>query len=116
MTADMCDVRVLAIWEDDPTQSAMTLDLRLDTISRRMIGSWSVFGALDMDGPDCVPFILREDGCMHCGAHHHDSKSWRTNVRQARIDLGERFVIHWNDQDQALYRIQKIALLGSKDV
>ncbi len=113
---DQSDVRVLAIWEDDPTQSAMTIDLRLDLISRRMIGTWSVFGALDMDGPDCVPFILRLDGRMDCGRDQKHNTFWRTNLRQAHIDLGESFIIHWNDEDQALYRIQKIAILGSKDI
>ncbi|NDA48205.1 MAG: hypothetical protein EBY21_13230 [Alphaproteobacteria bacterium] len=116
---DPCDVRLLAIWEDDPTQSPMTIDLRLDRATHRMIGSWSVFGALDMDGKECLPFILRADGRIECAQAHTQSnqqaQAWRTNLRQARIDVGESFIMHWNDQDQALYRIQKIAILGSKD-
>jgi len=118
---DPCDVRLLAIWEDDPTQSAMTIDLRLDRATHRMIGSWSVFGALDMDGKECLPFILRPDGRMDCAKapwhtqSNQQAQAWRTNLRQARIEVGERFIIHWNDQDQALYRIQKLAILGSKD-
>ncbi len=106
------NVRILAEWIDDPTESLLTLDLRIDA-SKRVVGSWALFGAVDLDASGCAPFVLRHDGRMDFGADHQ--RSWRTDLRQRTIKVGETFTIHWNDVDFGTYRVEKVAVLGSKE-
>ena len=111
----IADVRLLAVWEDDPTESPLTIDLRVDRPAGRLIGRWSLFGAVDLDGPHCAPFILKPDGAIDFGADRHPDREWRTDLRDVQIRVGQTFTLHWNEQDHAIYRIEKLAVLGSKE-
>jgi hypothetical protein len=106
------NVRILAEWIDDPTESLLTIDLRID-VNKRIVGSWALFGAVDLDAPRCAPFVLRPDGSMEFGASN--DRRWRTDLRQRIIKVGETFSVHWNDVDFGTYRIEKVAILGSKE-
>ena len=61
------DIRLLALWRDDPTEAPMTLDLRIDARGG-VVSTWDVFGAFDLDGAHCRPFVLRRDGTIDFGA------------------------------------------------
>lgn len=108
--SDTRDVRLAAQWRDDPTEARMTVDLRL--ADARMVSAWDVFGAFDLDGPRARPFILRRDGRIDFGAHE---PGWRTDLREAELDVGATFTVWFNEADSGLYRIVKIAALGAKD-
>ena len=110
------NVRVLAIWEDDPTESPLTIDLRVNAVTKRILGRWSVFGAVDLAGPQCAPFILQADGVIDFGVGKLDDRRWRTDLRDCNITVGTRFSLRWNEQDSAIYRIEKVAALGSKEI
>jgi hypothetical protein len=106
------DVRMLALWRDDPTEAPLTLDLRIDARSG-VVSTWDVFGAFDLDGVDCRPFVLRRDGAIDFGAA--SPVRWRTNLREIAILVNALFTVHWNEIDSAEYKIVKIAALGAKD-
>ena len=108
-------VRVLAIWEDDPTECPLTVDVRIDFESRRVVGRWSLFGAVDVSGPACAPFVLQPDGAITFGVDDPHRRAWRTDLRDCAIRVGEHFTLYWNEQDFAVYRIEKVAVLGSKE-
>lgn len=108
---DAHNVRLLALWRDDPTEAPMTVDLRIDGV--RLASPWDLFGAFDLDGPGCRPFVLRRDGAIDFGAGQ--GERWRTNLREAELKVGARFVVWWNDADGGAYQIVKIAVLGAKD-
>jgi hypothetical protein len=106
------NVRILAQWMDDPTESLFTLDARIDD-ARRIVGHWALFGAIDLDAQACAPFVLRPDGTMDFGAQ--PDRRWRTDLRARIIKVDETFTIHWNDVDHGTYKIEKVAVLGSKE-
>jgi hypothetical protein len=106
------DVRILALWRDDRTQAPMTVDLRIDA-NAGVVSAWDVFGAFDLDGADCRPFILRRDGAIDFGA---GGARWRANLREVEMKVGARFQIEWNEADRGDYQIVKIAALGAKDL
>jgi hypothetical protein len=106
------DVRVKALWIDDPTEAPLTVDLRVDA-EGRVAGNWSVFGAVDLDGPHCAPFVLRPDGVIDFAKS--EERCWRTDLRDHAIRVGEVFAVHWNERDSAAYKIVKIAVLGAKE-
>lgn len=108
----MREVRLIALWRDDPAQARLTVGLRLDA-DGRAAGHWDVFGAFDLDGPARRPFILRRDGRIDFDARV--GETWRTDLREVKIEIGARFLIHWNEQDRGEYEIVKIAVLGAKD-
>jgi hypothetical protein len=106
------DVRVLALWRDDRTECPLTLDLRIDAESRRVISHWETFGACDLSGGQCRPFVLRRDGALDFGVGA--AEAWRTDLRSVVIKVGERFTMHWNERDFGVYEIVKVASLGAK--
>ena len=53
--SDTRDIRLLALWRDDPTEAPMTLDLRIDARGG-VVSTWDVFGAFDAG-----PFDVDED-------------------------------------------------------
>jgi hypothetical protein len=106
------DVRLLALWRDDPTEAPMTVDLRLDEAGR-VISNWDVFGAFDLDGAKRRPFVLRRDGAIDFGAMA--PSAWRTDLRAIAIAVNAHFAVHWNEADTGVYRIVKVAALGVKD-
>lgn len=106
------EVRVLALWRDDRTESPLTFDLRIDAASRRIVSHWDSFGACDLSGEKCRPFVLRRDGRIDFGAGARES--WRTDLREAVMRVGERFIVHWNECDFGSYEIVKVAELGAK--
>lgn len=110
--APFLDMRVLALWRDDRTECPLTFDLRIDAATRRIVSPWESFGACDLDGGKCRPFVLRRDGAIDFGAGAREG--WRTDVRDAIIRVGERFTVFWNDSDCGLYEIVKVAALGAK--
>ena len=59
------DVRVLALWRDDPREAPMTIDARID--GARIVSTWDLFGAFALDGDSVRPFILRRDGRIDFG-------------------------------------------------
>lgn len=109
--SDARDVRLLALWRDDPTEAPMTLDLRIDARGV-VVSTWDLFGAFDLDGAHCRPFILRRDGAIDFGAA--SPELWRTNLRDIAIAVNALFTVHWNDADSGVYKIVKIAALGAK--
>jgi hypothetical protein len=109
---EMRDVRLLALWRDDPTEAPMTVDLRLYE-DGRVASSWDVFGAFDLDGPNCRPFVLRRDGAIDFGAGAPNH--WRTDLRSIAIAVNAGFTVFWNAADSGAYKIVKIAALGAKD-
>lgn len=102
------ELRVIAQWLDDPTEAKMTLDARLD--DARIVATWDIFGALDLDGARSRPFILRRDGRLDFGG-----ECWRTDLRDADMRVGATFRVWFNEADSGEYRIVKIAALGGKD-
>jgi hypothetical protein len=113
MTAPFRDVRVLALWRDDTLQAPLTVDVRVDA-SATIASIWDVFGAFDLDGSDCRPFVLRRDGVIDFGANARDL-AWSTDLRDKTMKVGVRFIVRWNEEDQGEYEIVKIAELGAKD-
>jgi len=105
------DVRLLALWSDDPTEAAMTVDLRME--GTRLACAWDVFGAFDLEGRCPRPFILRRDGRIDFGAS--EAVKWRTDLRHAELNVGAMFTVWFNDVDNGQYKIVKIAALGAKD-
>ena len=106
------DVRLLALWRDDPTEAPMTIDVRLDE-DGALVSAWDVFGAFDLDGASCRPFVLRRNGELDFGAG--DGRRWRTDLRSAALCVNACFTVQWNEADSGVYRIVKIAELGAKD-
>lgn len=111
-TSPLLDVRVHALWRDDRTECPFTLDLRIEAGSRRVVSHWEVFGACDLDGDKCRPFVLRRDGAIDFGVGAHER--WRTDIREAIIRVGERFTLYWNEHDRGVYEVVKVAALGAK--
>ncbi len=107
--SDARNVRIIAQWRDDPTEALMMLDARIE--ETRIVSSWDLFGAFDLDGQKRRPFILRRDGAIDFGA----DEAWRTDLRAAEIKIGVEFSVHFNEADCGYYRIVKIAMLGAKD-
>jgi hypothetical protein len=110
--SDTRDIRLLALWRDDPTEAPMTLDLRIDARGG-VVSTWDVFGAFDLDGAHCHPFVLRRDGTIDFGAT--SPELWHTNLREIVILVNALFTVHWNDADSGDYKIVKVAALGAKD-
>jgi hypothetical protein len=106
------EVRVLALWRDDRTESPLNFDLRIDAASRRIVSHWDCFGACDLSGEKCRPFVLRRDGRIDFGVGARER--WRTDLRDAVMRVGERFIVHWNECDFGSYEIVKVAELGAK--
>lgn len=107
--SDARDMRILALWRDDPREAPMTVDARID--GARIVSMWDLFGAIALDGARARPFILRRDGRIEFGA----VESWRSDLREATIEVGSQFTVWFNERDCGLYRIVKIAALGAKD-
>jgi hypothetical protein len=105
------DVRLKALWRDDPTEAPLTLDLRIDA-SGAVVSSWDLFGAFDLDGARHRPFVLRRDGALDFGCA--DEARWRTDLRATSIKVGARFTVVWNESDSGVYEIVKLAVLGAK--
>ncbi len=111
--SDSRDIRMLALWRDDPTEARLTVDLRICGETGAVVSGWDVFGAFDLDGKHCRPFVLRRDGAMDFGAA--PEMKWSANLREIAIKVGACFVVRWNDNDSGEYKIVKIATLGAKD-
>ncbi len=107
--SDARDMRILALWRDDPREAPMTIDARVD--DARIVSTWELFGAFALDGDSARPFILRRDGRIDFGR----GESWRTDLREATIKIGSDFAVWFNESDSGIYRIVKIAALGAKD-
>ena len=108
------EVRILAHWIDDPTESPVTLDARIDARSRRLLGRWTIFGAVCIDAENCRPFALDAHGVMDFGAARADERYWRTDIRGKEIAVGATFAIIWPGGDSGVYKIEKVARLGAK--
>jgi hypothetical protein len=104
------DIRLIAQWRDDPTEALMTVDLRIEGV--RLISTWDVFGAFDLDGAHPRPFILRRDGRIDFG---EKADKWRTDLREAELKVTSLFTVWFNDTDSGQYKIVKIAELGAKE-
>lgn len=107
--SDARDVRLVALWRDDPQEAPMTIDARIDEM--RIVSTWELFGAFSLDADGVRPFVLRRDGRIDFG---HD-ENWRTDLRGATIKVGSEFSVWFNESDSGRYRIVKIAMLGAKD-
>lgn len=103
-------VRLIAQWRDDPTEALMSVDLRMD--DRRLAAPWDLFGAFDLDGARPRPFILRRDGRIDFGDTHD---RWRTDLREAELEVGTLFTVWFNERDHGSYKIVKLAELGAKE-
>ncbi len=107
--SDARDMRILALWRDDPREAPMTIDARVD--DARIVSTWELFGAFALADDGARPFILHRDGRIDFGR----GETWRTDLRDATIKVGTDFVVWFNESDSGLYRIVKIAALGVKD-
>ena len=108
------NVRILARWVDDPTESPITLDATLDE-RKRLSGKWTVFGATDIDTARARPFALDREGRMDFGAGRAEGdRVWRTDVRAASIEVGAAFTVTWSGGERGVYRIEKVSVLGTK--
>lgn len=107
--SDAREVRIVALWRDDPQEAPMTIDARIDEM--RIVSTWELFGAFLLDADGVRPFVLRRDGRIDFG---HD-ENWRTDLREATIKVGSEFFVWFNESDSGRYRIVKIAMLGAKD-
>ena len=105
------EIRLSALWRDDRLEAKITVDLRIDS-EARVVSHWDVFGAFDLDGAQCRPFVLRRNGVIDCGLGAE--RFWRTDLRDAKIRVGSRFTIFWNDADCGEYEIVKVESLGAK--
>ncbi len=113
--AEIIDVRILAHWIDDPTESPISIDARVNAPAKRIIGKWTIFGATCMDTRQCRPFALDADGAMDFGAGRGENERyWRTDVRLCEIAVGATFKVVWTGGDEGSYVIDKVARLGSK--
>jgi len=111
------NVRILARWIDDPLESPITLDARLDASGKRISGRWTLLGATDIGTPQCKPFALNGDGVMDFGAGRDaDDRHWRCDIRARDIALGAEFEVVWSGGERGVYRIEKIAEPGSRGV
>jgi hypothetical protein len=107
--SDARDVRIVALWRDDPKEAPMTVDARIEDM--RIVSTWDLFGAFALDAGGVRPFVLRRDGRIDFGRR----ESWRTDLRDAKIKVGSEFSVWFNESDSGRYRIVKIAVLGAKD-
>ncbi len=111
------DVRILARWLDDPDACSLSLDARIDDATRRIVGGWTIFGAVHLDSPECRPFALSGDGAMDFGAAAPPSeRRWRSDIRQRRIGVGEAFLVTWPGGDQGEFVIERVSRLGAKSI
>ncbi len=109
------DMRILAHWSDDPAESPITLDARIDPGTNRIAGKWTVFGAVSAGAPQCRPFALDASGLMDFGAGRDErERFWRTDIRLGAIAVGAAFKVTWPGGDVGGYVIEKVARLGSK--
>jgi hypothetical protein len=109
------NVRILARWDDDPLESPITLDARLDNRGGKIAGRSVLLGATGLGTPRCRPFALDADGRMDFGEGRVDEdRIWRTDIRDRDIGLGETFTVRWSGGETGVYRIEKIAEPGSK--
>jgi hypothetical protein len=109
------NVRILARWEDDPLESAITLDARLDASGARIAGGEILFGATGLGGPDARPFTLDADGVMDFGAGRPQAdRYWRCDIRTREIRRGAIFEVTWSGGERGRYRIEKVAQPGSR--
>ncbi len=107
--------RILARWADDPLESPLTLDARLDATGRRIMGRWTLLGAAGLGTPRCRPFTLDAVGTMDFGEGRTDGdRYWRCDIRQRDIALGSMFEVIWSGGERGVYRIEKIAEPGSR--
>lgn len=88
----------------------MSVDLRMENGS--LAAPWDLFGAFDLDGARPRPFILRRDGRLDFG---NNSDRWRTNLREAQLEVGTLFTVWFNETDHGSYKIVKLAELGAKE-
>jgi len=108
------NVRILARWIDDPTESPITLDAELDA-DRRIRGKWTIFGATDIDTDLAKPFALDRGGRMDFGAGRAEAdRVWRADVRTKAIEVGARFSVTWSGGERGEYRIEKVSVPGGK--
>jgi hypothetical protein len=105
------DVRLIAQWQDDPGEALLTIDMRIH--GGHCVSAWDLFGAFDLDGRKTRPFILRREGRIDFGSLNKDD--WRTNLREADMQIGVCFTVWFNDADSGQYKIVKIATLGSRE-
>ncbi len=107
------EIRLLALWREDPMVARLTVDLRIDAKTSAVASTWDLFGAVDLDGDNMRPFVLRRDGAIDFGKEA--AAFWRTDLREQKIVVGAAFTLYWNEADSGVYRIVKLAELGAKD-
>ncbi len=109
------NVRILARWDDDPLESAITLDAQLAQAGRRIAGRSMLFGAAGLGSDKVRPFVLDASGKMDFGAGVPASdRFWHCDIRQCEIALGGAFGVTWSGGERGVFRIEKIAVVGSK--
>jgi len=109
-------VRVQAInevWppgDDEGPTPPVTLDLVIDG-EGRVLGRHLIFG---LNGDPAVkstwqPFVVRENGDVHFGSDGTDDDTYhRTNLREKRIMLGERFTSSDRFRRERVFRITTV--------
>ena len=103
----MSMMRVIARWVDDTLESPFNVDVVIE--GGKIVGPSLAFGCMDPDGIR-RPFVLDEKGVMDFGAKHQ----WSCNLRVVEQVVGTRFRIDFGLGDEGIYKIVKIAEIGSK--
>lgn len=109
------NVRILARWEDDPLESPITLDARLDAGGGQIAGGEILFGATNIGTPQARPFCLDPNGVIDFGEGRPEAdRYWRCDIRACAISRGATFHVTWSGGECGVYRIEKIARPGSR--
>ncbi len=103
----MSMMRVIARWMDDSRESPLAVDLVIE--EGRVVGPSLAFGCIDYDGAQ-RPFTLDETGRIA----FQGEAFWMCNLRDCEMRVGTTFRIQFGQGDEGLYKIVKVADLGSK--
>ena len=103
----MSMIRVIARWVDDSLTSPLAVDLVVE--EARVVGPSLAFGCVDYDGAR-RPFTLDEAGRIA----FESGPFWTCDLRHVEMRVGTTFCIQFGQGDEGIYKIVKLAALGSK--
>ena len=105
------DMRILALWRDDPTEAPMSVDR-----ARRQCADRSRPGICSAPSISTAsrtrPFTFGATARIDFGAGR---RSLANGLARGGDKVGASFTVWFNEADNGVYRIVKIALLGAKD-
>ncbi len=109
-------VRAKLEYAGDVNEDRLLLDLVIDQATRKVIGSWDVFGVLNPTG-ERYPFVLSGTGDIDFGEGvDHRERFWTTNLRARTIRAGEVIQVRAEDKMEYAYHIKSVAVLGEREI